>query len=197
MISPGGSRAAPWQGAGQRPDRIWGNAPIKHAFFLSTLLLPGNAMNRWGMGTTLYRATLLYAALAILYDTILIDSFCDRLIPERVALAGGGTLLVLGFVIYALGTFSVYKAVDARQLATRGIYSIVRHPLYAAWIWCIVPGLALLQGTLLMLLTPFVAALFYKLCIPHEEAHLLQLFGDEYRRYRERVGGIFPKLRRK
>jgi len=153
-------------------------------------------MNRWGMGTTLYRATILYALLAALYDAILISAFCDRLVPERVALASGGTLLFLGLVVYALGVFSIYKAVDARQLATRGIYAVVRHPLYAAWIWCIVPGLALLQGTLLALCAPVAAAVFYRLCIPHEEAHLLALFGDEYRAYRQRVGGILPRFGR-
>ncbi|HWQ10390.1 MAG TPA: isoprenylcysteine carboxylmethyltransferase family protein [Holophaga sp.] len=151
-------------------------------------------MNRWGMGTTLYRATILYAVLAVFYDTILISAFCDRLVPEREALAAGGTLLLLGLVIYALGTFSIYKAVDGGQLATRGIYAVVRHPLYAAWIWCLVPGLALLQGTPLTLSVPIVAAIFYRLCIPHEERHLLEHFGDEYRRYRQRVGGIVPRL---
>ncbi|MFP5258372.1 MAG: methyltransferase family protein [Acidobacteriota bacterium] len=151
-------------------------------------------MNRWGMGTMLYRATICYALLAILYDTILIETFCDRLVPERLALAGGGVLLFLGLVVYALGTFSVYKAIDAGQLATRGIFAVVRHPLYAAWVWCIVPGLALLQGTLLALLAPIVAAIFYKLCIPHEEAHLHRLHGAAYADYSRRVGGIMPRF---
>ncbi|WP_246197961.1 hypothetical protein [Solidesulfovibrio aerotolerans] len=70
-------------------------------------------MNRWGMGTMLYRATICYGLLAILYDTILLAAFCDRLVPERLALAAAGVLLFLGLVIYALGTFSVYKAIDA------------------------------------------------------------------------------------
>ena len=151
-------------------------------------------MNRWGMGTMLYRATILYAVLAILYDSILIASFCDRLVPERLALAAGGTLLLLGLIVYALGTFSVYKAIDAGQLATRGIFAVVRHPLYAAWVWCIVPGLALMQGTLLTLGAPVVAAIFYRLCIPHEEAYLHRLHGDAYREYSRRVGGIVPRL---
>lgn len=153
-------------------------------------------MNRWGMGTMLYRATICYALLAILYDTILLASFCDRLVPERLALAAAGVLLFLGLVIYALGTFSVYKAIDAGQLATRGIFAVVRHPLYAAWVWCIVPGLALLQGTLLALLAPVVAAVFYKLCIPHEEAWLHEQHGEAYKAYSRRVGGIVPRFGR-
>lgn len=153
-------------------------------------------MNRWGMGTMLYRATILYALLAILYDSILLASFCDRLVPWRLALAVGGTLLFLGVIVYALGTFSVYKAVDAGQLATRGVYAVVRHPLYAAWVWLIVPGLALLQGTPLTLAAPVVAAVFYRLCIPHEESVLRRVHGEAYDCYRRRVGGIFPRLGR-
>ncbi len=153
-------------------------------------------MNRWGMGTMLYRGTILYALLAMFYDTILIAHFCDRLVPERLALAVGGTLVLLGLVVYALGVFAVYEAVDARQLTTRGIYAVLRHPLYAAWVWCIVPGLALLQGTLLTLGAPVVAAIFYRLCIPHEEAHLRRTFGEAYDRYRDRVGGIVPRFGR-
>jgi protein-S-isoprenylcysteine O-methyltransferase Ste14 len=149
------------------------------------------------MGTMLYRATICYGLLAIVYDAVLIQSFCDRLVPERLALAGGGVLLLLGVIVYALGTFSVYKALDAGQLATRGIFAVVRHPLYAAWVWCIVPGLALLQGTLLALLAPLVAAVFYRLCIPHEEVWLLGRFGQDYQRYRQRVGGIVPRLARR
>ncbi|WP_428564461.1 MAG: methyltransferase family protein [Solidesulfovibrio sp. DCME] len=150
-------------------------------------------MNRWGMGTMLYRGTILYALLAILYDTILIGHFCDRLVPERLALAVGGTLVLLGLVLYTLGVFAVYAAVDARQLATRGVYGVLRHPLYAAWVWCLVPGFALLQGTPLTLGAPVVAAILYRLCIPHEEAELRRVFGQAYDRYRERVGGIVPR----
>jgi protein-S-isoprenylcysteine O-methyltransferase Ste14 len=44
------------------------------------------------------------------------------------------------------------------------------------------------------LFAPVVAAILYKLCIPHEEAHLRREFGATYDRYRERVGGIVPRL---
>jgi len=52
---------------------------------------------------------------------------------------------------------------------------------------------ALLAGTPLVLTTPLVAAVCYRLCIPHEEARLLKQFGEAYRAYRDRVGGIVPR----
>jgi protein-S-isoprenylcysteine O-methyltransferase Ste14 len=146
------------------------------------------------MGTLLYRATICYALLAVLYDTVLIAAFCGRLVPEHLGYPLGALLSALGVVVYALGTLTVYRAIDDRRLATRGLYAIVRHPLYAAWVWCLVPGVALLAGTPLVLATPLVAAVCYRLCIPHEEARLLEHFGEAYRAYRGRVGGIVPRL---
>lgn len=151
-------------------------------------------MNRYGMGTTLYRATICYGLLALFYDTVLLASFCERLIPEQLAYGAGGVLCGLGLIVYGLGLLAVYRAIDARRLATRGIYAIVRHPLYAAWVWLLVPGLALMKGTLLTLTTPLVAGIFYRLCIPHEEAHLVECFGEAYRHYGRRVGGIVPRF---
>ena len=57
----------------------------------------------------------------------------------------------------------------------------------------LVPGVALLAGTPLVLATPLVAAVCYRLCIPHEEARLAEHFGEAYRAYRDRVGGIVPR----
>jgi protein-S-isoprenylcysteine O-methyltransferase Ste14 len=121
------------------------------------------------MGTLLYRATICYALLAVLYDTVLIAAFCGRLVPEHLGYPLGAFLCVFGVLVYALGTLTVYRAIDDRRLATRGLYAIVRHPLYAAWIWCLVPGVALLAGTPLVLAPPLVAAVCYRLCIPHEK----------------------------
>jgi len=150
-------------------------------------------MNRWGMGTLLYRATICYALLAVLYDTVLIAAFCGRLVPEHLGYPLGTLLCACGVVVYAGGTLTVYSALDDGRLATRGLYALVRHPLYAAWVWCLVPGAALLAGTPLVLTTPLVAAVCYRLCIPHEEARLMEHFGEAYRAYRDRVGGIVPR----
>jgi protein-S-isoprenylcysteine O-methyltransferase Ste14 len=161
---------------------------------MRTMTFGGKAMNRYGTGTLLYRATILYALLALLYDTILVAAFCDRLVPEHLGYPLGAVLCGLGLAVYALGILAVYRAIDERRLATRGVFALVRHPLYAAWVWCIVPGVALMHGTPLVLTTPVVAAVFSRLCIDHEEAQLVERFGEAYQRYRERVGGLFPRL---
>lgn len=150
-------------------------------------------MNRYGMGTPLFRATLMYGLLAVFYDVVFESILGGRLVPWHLGAPTGAVLCGLGILVYALGLGGVTRARNEGRLATGGIYAVVRHPLYAGWIWGIVPGLALLWGRPLILAAPVVALVFYRLLVPHEEAHLLERFGQAYHDYRRRVGGILPR----
>ena len=83
---------------------------------------------------------------------------------------------------------------EKHELIRRGIYSLIRHPMYASqWI------LALAQPLLIhnwiagfMNLLAFIP--FYVLRVKAEEQLMLEKFGDQYRTYMQKVGGVFPKL---
>ena len=82
------------------------------------------------------------------------------------------------------------------MLVTDGIYSYIRHPIYAGlWLWAIAQPLLLqnwLAGfALLVLFTPL-----YFTRRPREEGLMLDYFGEEYRAYMGRTGRILPRLRR-
>ena len=86
---------------------------------------------------------------------------------------------------------------QGHQLVTHGIYAHLRHPIYASvWLWCLAQALLVhnwiggLVGLLLFLPV-------YLTRLPVEERMMLDVFGEEYRDYMRRVGGIFPRLRRK
>ncbi len=72
------------------------------------------------------------------------------------------------------------------------IRSLVRHPIYSAWIVFIVPGLGLLSRSWPVLLTPLVAYAVFKLLIRREDEYLEQRFGDDYLRYRMQVNELIP-----
>lgn len=81
------------------------------------------------------------------------------------------------------------------SLVTTGVYSHIRHPMYAAHVlWALAQGLLLhnwIAGpALLVTIIPFCLVR-----IPLEEKMMLDHFGDEYRTYITRTGRIFPKLR--
>ncbi|MGC1374721.1 MAG: protein-S-isoprenylcysteine O-methyltransferase [Anaerolineales bacterium] len=78
-------------------------------------------------------------------------------------------------------------------LVTTGIYRYVRHPMYTSlWLWAIAQIL-LMQNGLAGPLNLIFFALFYFLRVPAEEKMMLDTFGDQYREYMKKVGGVIPK----
>jgi protein-S-isoprenylcysteine O-methyltransferase Ste14 len=69
-------------------------------------------------------------------------------------------------------------------LETRGVYAIVRHPVYLAWA-LLVFGSPLMTGT--QAVFALVSTAYLALAIPFEERGLVETFGHEYEVYRQRV----------
>jgi len=80
------------------------------------------------------------------------------------------------------------------QLVTRGIYSVIRHPMYASqWIFSLAAPL-LLQNWIAGFLNLPIFIPFYLLRVKAEEQMMLERFGDQYRSYMQKVGAVFPKF---
>jgi protein-S-isoprenylcysteine O-methyltransferase Ste14 len=78
-------------------------------------------------------------------------------------------------------------------LEQRGIYAIVRHPGYAgSLLACAGAMFAFGSGLALPLVASFAGLLQAR--IAREERLLERHFGDEFDRYRERTGGLWPRL---
>ena len=83
---------------------------------------------------------------------------------------------------------------EQHELITRGIYRVIRHPMYASqWIFAIATAL-LLQNWIAGFLNVLVFIPFYVLRVKAEEQMMLEQFGDQYRSYMEKVGAVFPRL---
>ena len=83
---------------------------------------------------------------------------------------------------------------DGHQLITRGIYSSIRHPMYASiWLWCFAQGL-MLENWLAGWYALAAFALMYFARTPQEEKMLREFFGQTYIDYMERTGRVFPRL---
>ena len=82
---------------------------------------------------------------------------------------------------------------EDHKLVTNGIFRWARHPMYACFAW-LVPFSFFATGNWLVSLGLLVMVLNFSLIrVPHEEAILLELFGDDYRAYQKRVGMFSPK----
>ncbi len=108
-------------------------------------------------------------------------------------------LLVVPSVYWILTTLgpSVSETVLTKpqhRLVTMGPYRWVRHPLYTAGI-ALFGSIALMAANWFILLWALVALIGVCLVvIPREEAHLLEKFGEDYRRYHDATGSLLPWL---
>ena len=78
-------------------------------------------------------------------------------------------------------------------LITKGVYSIVRHPLYASIIWMIYAVGILYQNYLVIILNTIIFIPFMTYRAKQEEKELMLVF-KEYKDYQNKVGMFFPKL---
>lgn len=80
------------------------------------------------------------------------------------------------------------------SLVTEGPFSVVRHPTYLAHTLMFL-GVFLLSGVIAVAVITFVDFLLITIVIiPLEDRELLSRFGDEYKRYMERVAGFIPRI---
>ena len=83
---------------------------------------------------------------------------------------------------------------EHHELVTRGIYGLVRHPMYASqWLWVLAQPL-LLQNWIAGFIDLLIFVPFYYLRVKTEEQLMQQQFGDQYRSYMKKVGAVFPRL---
>lgn len=82
---------------------------------------------------------------------------------------------------------------EKHELITRGIYGVIRHPMYASqWLWVIAQPL-LLQNWLAGVVNLVIFIPFYFMRVKAEEALMLDSFGEQYREYMKKTGAILPK----
>jgi protein-S-isoprenylcysteine O-methyltransferase Ste14 len=102
-------------------------------------------------------------------------------------------LLVMAAVLYVRTITTVREAAAAGRLVTDGPFRYVRHPIYATYVFLVCPAVVIAVASWPGLSIPFVAYGLYRLLVPREELRLEAIFGDDYRDYRRRVGGIVPR----
>lgn len=111
-----------------------------------------------------------------------------RLVGMVTAMIG---LLLRAMALWTAGSAFTHLIVTRRSsmhtLVTTGVYAFMRHPGYAGWLlW--VCGAQLLAGNLVSFVCfSIVTWIFFKDRIEYEETLLLDMFGNEYRRYKQRT----------
>jgi protein-S-isoprenylcysteine O-methyltransferase Ste14 len=146
----------------------------------------------WGIGPKILVPTFGYWVVAGI-ATYLWPAVClVCAVPYVFFLVPGIVLLAIGLPMLVVAVISVKAAYRNDELATTGIFAVVRNPIYSAWIVFNIPGIVLLLRSWPMLLAPFLAYCLFKLLVSKEEKYLQERFGQAYLEYKARVPELFP-----
>jgi hypothetical protein len=105
----------------------------------------------------------------------------------------GSVAFVLGAAVFLVCAGQIYVGRLFRTgPATRGLYTVIRHPQYLGLAVSGL-GLAILWPRFLTLVLLAVMMFLYYLLARDEERRMLARFGDAYRRYMERTGMFLPR----
>jgi protein-S-isoprenylcysteine O-methyltransferase Ste14 len=143
-------------------------------------------MTVMGTGPQTAVPAFLYLALTIVLDRILDPRFRMHG-PFSAYLPWGVILIVLGLVVLGLSAVQLMRAFKRHELATTGWYAIAPNPMFMSYVLFILPGLALLLRSWLVLTTSVVFYILIKVMTRPEDKWLLQEFGEQYVAYRKRV----------
>ncbi|MEM8697368.1 MAG: protein-S-isoprenylcysteine O-methyltransferase [Pseudomonadota bacterium] len=130
--------------------------------------------------------------------TPLLDRF-DYILPTYGTIAGAATM-IFGLWLFHRSHADLGKQWSAslqigkdHELVKSGVYARIRHPMYSA-IWLIALAHPLLFQNWIAGPPILMAwAVLYFRRLPHEEAMMVEKFGEDYERYRNRAGALWPR----
>jgi len=144
-------------------------------------------MTVMGVAPQIAVPSFLYLGAAIALHYALFPLFAFTSAPSLVMRIAGAVLIAFGLVMLLSSGLSVLKAFREQRLLTDGFFAVFPNPMYAAYILAIVPGLALVMNSWLVLTGSVVLYAMFRVLVPAEDRWLREKFGAQYDEYRRRV----------
>ena len=111
-------------------------------------------------------------------------------IPQLVAWAVGGVVLLCGVVLFAWWK-NFWRKQPKGQLVTQGIYRYIRHPHYSSIIMLCTGGAILSTHLFSLLIAAAIAISIFYWGAVREERELIDAHGEAYQDYMRTVKGRF------
>jgi protein-S-isoprenylcysteine O-methyltransferase Ste14 len=150
-----------------------------------------NKLNFFGVGPKIGKVFLPWLAVTIILScTTSLFIFTPE--DNRVLKILGTILMIFGLVFYFSTVRLLLKGLRETRLVTNGAFSLCQNPLYSAILLFIVPALALLLNSWLVLTSSLIGYFMFKLYIRGEYQELEEAFGDEYLKYKAETPEFIP-----
>jgi protein-S-isoprenylcysteine O-methyltransferase Ste14 len=152
-------------------------------------------MTIFGIGPKLLGLALAYSIIPAALTMVYPGFFAITSVPPGILYSFGGILLTLGLALWLLSIFPLLKGFTQGKLCTTGVYSIVRNPMYSAFILFFVPAITMFIRSWIMFTIPMVMCLIFNKLIRAEELYLEGQFGEEYLKYKSAVNSLIPSVK--
>lgn len=106
----------------------------------------------------------------------------------------GLILTIAGSILHITAAVQMLRAFGQKKLETKGMFGMVRHPMYSTMIFLIIPGLAIMLNTWLLLTSSVIMLILFYIMIKEEDEFLENLFGNEFKEYKQHVGKLLPRI---
>ncbi len=154
-----------------------------------------NHLPLFGVGPFLIAPILIITVISIAltwYDMVPVYSLNSGILTVI-----GAVLIILGIIFWVMAVLklNIDDEIKSDRLVTTGIYGLVRHPIYAAFLYA-VTGLILISNNLYLFVLPVIYWMVLTIAmIKTEEKWLTDKFGESYIEYSRKVSRFVPYLR--
>ncbi len=157
-----------------------------------------NHLPKIGVGPIIVIPQLLLTIIGIILSrkNIILDWHIEILKIPFIVL--GVLLIVYGLLLWYAANFKtkIDKYIENNKLATKGVYSLVRNPIYSSFfIICI--GAIFIENNLFLFIIPVICWLYMTIILKNtEEKWLYELYGYQYKVYCKKVNRCIPIKRK-
>ncbi|MBN1254426.1 MAG: isoprenylcysteine carboxylmethyltransferase family protein [Deltaproteobacteria bacterium] len=149
-------------------------------------------MSRWGVGPAFAALSIGYGLITLTISYYFHPGFQIEFLPYRLLSILGIALILIGLPFFIISARTVSRAYNSDKLVTDGIFRCCRHLLYGSWVVFIVPGIALLLKSWIVMSTSLFMYFLLRKLVKKEEVYLEHVFGSDYREYQRRIPCVFP-----
>jgi protein-S-isoprenylcysteine O-methyltransferase Ste14 len=153
-----------------------------------------NHLPMYGIGPIVIGALAIMTVIAVMLSVLGYISKFE--INPLISTSLGIILIVLGAAFWMKAVFNsdIQSNIKKNSLVTTGVYGLVRHPIYAAFLYALTGILLIANNMFLMVLPLMYWAILTAVMIKTEEAWLIEEYGDDYIDYSRKVNRFIPKV---
>jgi protein-S-isoprenylcysteine O-methyltransferase Ste14 len=149
-------------------------------------------MNFFGAGPKIGRVILPWLALTIVLTLVKKEIFTFTSTGIEGLRLAGIIILGVGLLFYFVTVRGLLKGLKETKLVTTGGFFFCQSPLYASIILLVIPGIAFMMNSWLILSTTLLGYIMFKICIKNEYAELEKIFGEAWLKYKKETPEFFP-----